>query len=246
MLLYIIIIFLTIIIFKKIIKPTLLYNYNNKIQTIIPSNAIEFNINTRDNVIINGWYIKSEKKNNIHILFSHDNKESICSNIDLFEKLSDYNIITYDYRGYGKSTGKPTESGIYIDIETVWDYMINTLNIQSTNIIIYGKAFGACPSSYLSKILNGNFKSSILQDPFYSYQYVIMDMIPKILTLFTLFITEFKTYKYIIYNTRPILLLYSNNTSFIHSLKLFNSMINNINKYMEPINYNIIEFIIKN
>jgi hypothetical protein len=246
MFLYIIIFIVTIIVFKKLIKPLILYN-NIKIQSIIPSYAVEFNIKTIDDIIINGWYIKSEKKNNIHILFSHDNKESICSNIELFEKLTDYNIITYDYRGYGKSSGQSTEKGIYIDIETVWNYMITELNISSNNIIIYGKEFGACPSTYLISKLNGNFKSSILQNPFYSYQYVIMDILPKILTIFTIFITEFKTYSYIKYNTRPILLLYnSKNTSFIHSIKLFNCMPNCIYKYVEPINYNIIEFITNN
>jgi alpha-beta hydrolase superfamily lysophospholipase len=248
MFLYIIIFIIIIITLRKFIKPLIFYN-NKKNLSIIPSYVTEFNINTSNNEIINCWYIKSEKKNNIHILFSHDNKESICSNIDLFEKLMnmDYNIITYDYRGYGKSTGKPTEMNIYTDIETVWNYMTNDLNIQSNNIIIYGKEFGACPSAYLISKLNGNFKASILQNPFYSYQHVIMDMLPKMLGVFALFITEFKTYSYIKYNTRPILLLYhSKNTSFIHSVKLSDCMTDCTHKYMEPINYNIIEFITNN
>ncbi|UJR30901.1 hypothetical protein I4U23_018411 [Adineta vaga] len=53
------------------------------------------------------------------------------------------NILIIDYRGFGKSSGSPTELGLYIDAQTAYDYLIYKQKISPTNIIVFGTSLGA-------------------------------------------------------------------------------------------------------
>ncbi|KFA51516.1 hypothetical protein S40293_06339 [Stachybotrys chartarum IBT 40293] len=52
-------------------------------------------------------------------------------------------ILTFDYRGYGKSSGDPSESGIILDALTVADWAINTAGIPPERIVVYGQSLGS-------------------------------------------------------------------------------------------------------
>ena len=55
----------------------------------------------------------------------------------------------YDYSGYGLSDGIPSETALFNDIETIYDYLTNQLNIDSKTIILYGVSIGCSPTTYL-------------------------------------------------------------------------------------------------
>jgi fermentation-respiration switch protein FrsA (DUF1100 family) len=82
------------------------------------------------------------------ILFSHGNAEDIFGSTPFFEKLRDagFNVLAYDYRGYGTSEGLPTEQNSYEDAETAFNYLINELKIAPEKIIIHGRSLGAAVS----------------------------------------------------------------------------------------------------
>jgi fermentation-respiration switch protein FrsA (DUF1100 family) len=82
------------------------------------------------------------------LLFSHGNAEDIG---DLRFLLTDlaaagYNVLAYDYRGYGTSDGRPSEDAAYRDIEAAYAYLTNTLHVAPSNIIVYGRSVGSGPS----------------------------------------------------------------------------------------------------
>ncbi|KAF4967823.1 hypothetical protein FZEAL_10483 [Fusarium zealandicum] len=52
-------------------------------------------------------------------------------------------VLTFDYRGYGKSTGSPSEPGIITDALTVADWAINTAGIPPERIVIFGQSLGS-------------------------------------------------------------------------------------------------------
>lgn len=82
------------------------------------------------------------------ILFSHGNAEDIGVSESFFEQLSEtgFNVLAYDYRGYGTSEGKPSEQNSYEDAETAYDYLINDLKIPAEQIIIHGRSLGGAIS----------------------------------------------------------------------------------------------------
>ena len=82
------------------------------------------------------------------ILFSHGNAEDIAGASPFFEKLTDagFNVLAYDYRGYGTSEGAPSEQNSYEDAEAAYDYLVNELKTPPEKIIVHGRSLGAAVS----------------------------------------------------------------------------------------------------
>lgn len=76
------------------------------------------------------------------------------------------NTLSMDYRGYGESSGTPSEVGFYIDGRTEYDYLTKTKGIKPSNIIIYGFSLGSGTATDLASkvpakclVLEGAFTS---------------------------------------------------------------------------------------
>ena len=82
------------------------------------------------------------------ILYSHGNAEDLG---DIRGMLAQYrkrgfSIIAYDYRGYGTSSGRPSEEAACADIEAVYDYLLLKGRVRPEKIIVYGRSLGGGPS----------------------------------------------------------------------------------------------------
>ena len=214
------------------IKRLLIFHPHKKIEMTPNWNYNDFNVKTEDGETIHGWTIFPKKSNGKFILFSHGNAGNISHRIyfsNIFV-MQGYTFIMYDYRGYGKSTGSPTEEGLFKDIEAVWKYMTKTLKINSENIIIFGNSLGTSVSSHLvSKLQKQNikYKCTILQSPFYSLKHLTSDLMPSILGVVSIFVKEFNTFQYLENNNKPILLIHSKGDELIpfkHSNQLLNNL----------------------
>ena len=56
------------------------------------------------------------------------------------------NIFSYDYSGYGASSGKPSEKNLYSDIDAAWNNLRTKYGISPENIILYGQSIGTVPT----------------------------------------------------------------------------------------------------
>ena len=86
------------------------------------------------------------------VLFSHGNAEDIG---DLSEFMKEFiqhgfNVIAYDYSGYGTSSGKPSERFTLANAEAVYDYLITKRVIAPERIIVWGRSIGSGPSVHLA------------------------------------------------------------------------------------------------
>ncbi|HEU0122212.1 MAG TPA: alpha/beta fold hydrolase [Bryobacteraceae bacterium] len=57
----------------------------------------------------------------------------------------------YDYRGYGRSTGWPSERGIYRDIEAIWNEVQRREQITPAELLLFGHSLGGGPAAYLAE-----------------------------------------------------------------------------------------------
>jgi len=93
----------------------------------------------------------------VTLLFSHGNAEDLGMIYDWFTALSRelrVNILCYDYTGYGRSTGTPSESNCYADIDAAYDYLTVELGKPPESIVLYGRSLGSGPSCYLAERLS--------------------------------------------------------------------------------------------
>jgi len=47
-----------------------------------------------------------------------------------------------DYRGYGRSEGKPDEAGLYRDAQAAWDFVIHDKSVAEQRVVIFGRSLG--------------------------------------------------------------------------------------------------------
>lgn len=99
---------------------------------------------TEDNIGINAWFIPQEGAK-YTILFCHGNAGNIGNRLEKIVLLrgADVNIFIIDYRGYGRSQGKPSEEGLYLDARAAYDYLVDERKVEAENIILYGESIGA-------------------------------------------------------------------------------------------------------
>lgn len=83
------------------------------------------------------------------ILFSHGNAVDLGQMSSFYVGLGsriNCNIFSYDYSGYGASTGKPSENNLYSDIDAAWGALRTKYGISPENIILYGQSIGTVPT----------------------------------------------------------------------------------------------------
>ena len=122
---------------------------------------------TEDGKRIHGWFFPLKKEFPV-ILFCHGNAGNISHRLDNIRLLLDQRlqVFIFDYRGYGKSSGRPSEKGLYLDGLAAYDYLIKREHIPSTNIIPFGRSLGATVAIEIS--LKRRVKSIIIESAFTS------------------------------------------------------------------------------
>lgn len=83
------------------------------------------------------------------LLYSHGNAADIGQMYELFIELSIHlrvNLMGYDYCGYGRSTGKPSEQNTYADIEAAYKCLKENYGAKQEDVILYGQSVGSGPT----------------------------------------------------------------------------------------------------
>jgi fermentation-respiration switch protein FrsA (DUF1100 family) len=52
------------------------------------------------------------------------------------------NLFAYDYRGFGRSEGRPDEQGVYLDAEAAYRYVTESLRVPAERIMLFGHSLG--------------------------------------------------------------------------------------------------------
>ncbi len=104
----------------------------------------ELTFSTTDGEQLHAWFIPHPQAR-ATLLFAHGNAGNISHRLDSIQVFHDLglNVLIFDYRGYGQSTGKPGENGTYRDADAAWAYLTETRGIDSGKIILFGRSLGA-------------------------------------------------------------------------------------------------------
>lgn len=120
----------------------------------LPFEAIDFE--TTDGLMLHGWFVPCSADASVHaeykervVLFFHGNTGNISNCINTLELFHQLGLATFifDYRGYGRSQGSPTEQGTYDDAEAAWRYLLHGRGIKPEHIIMLGRSLGAAIAS---------------------------------------------------------------------------------------------------
>lgn len=124
----------------------------------LPSQTSEIQIKTGRKKLY-CLYISNAESKKVALYF-HGNAENIYQSYPVLYRISKcgLNVFGADYRGYGKSSGHPSERAIYKDGILVINYLKDSLNYREENIIIIGRSIGstaACNTAMLNQKIAG-------------------------------------------------------------------------------------------
>jgi len=104
-----------------------------------------------DGTRLHGWYIAHEEPLGT-LLFMHGNAGNISHRLDsinIFHQLG-LSVLIFDYRGFGRSEGSPSEQGTYADARAAWDYLITVKKADAGRIILFGRSLGSAVATWLA------------------------------------------------------------------------------------------------
>jgi pimeloyl-ACP methyl ester carboxylesterase len=94
-------------------------------------------------VELHGWWIPRRRARGT-LLYCHGSSGSIVDRIELLATLRRLrvNLFVFDYRGYGRSTGEPSEAGLFRDVRAAWDHLVEQLGVPPAEILLFGHSLG--------------------------------------------------------------------------------------------------------
>ncbi|MBE6384712.1 MAG: alpha/beta hydrolase [Lentisphaerae bacterium] len=114
-------------------------------------------------------YTPPAQEEGLIFLHCHGNAENLRTiqwRQELFA-LKGYGFCAFDYEGYGRSSGKPSEAGVRRDVLRVWRYLTEEKKIPPERIVIHGFSLGTGAAVFLASQIT-NAKALILEAPFTS------------------------------------------------------------------------------
>lgn len=116
-----------------------------------------------------GWYVESSASPAV-LLWCHGNAGNIIHRLDNLAELHrlGLSVLLFDYRGYGRSRGKPSEDGLYQDALAAYAYLTGTRRIRPERLVLFGRSLGAVVAGEVAR--QRPLAGLILESPFPSIE----------------------------------------------------------------------------
>jgi fermentation-respiration switch protein FrsA (DUF1100 family) len=129
-------------------------------------------IDSTDGVKLSGWFVPGALEATAQprptLLFFHGNAGNISYNLHRLRVFHEagLDVLTMDYRGYGKSDGVPSERGLGADAMSAYFYLTEKRGVVPERLILYGESLGAAVAVELAMKVSA--AGMILEAPFTS------------------------------------------------------------------------------
>jgi len=144
------------------------------------------------------------------VLVCHGNGGNIGHLLDSLALLSGLglNCFAFDYRGYGKSSGRPTEAGTYLDARAAYDWLTGAKAVRPEQIVVLGRSLGASVASHLAGRVR--VAGLVAEGAFTSYLDMATRFYPYLpVKLFRRFLFRYDTLAYVKEVHCPVMMLHS-------------------------------------
>lgn len=134
----------------------------------------EWQLTASDGVAIHAWRVRTQSARGA-IILCHGNGGNIESRLEKAAVLVSlgFDVVLFDYRGYGSSAGAPSEEGTYLDAEAVWSALVAD-GVAPQTIVLFGESLGGAVAIELAR--RRQVAAVIVEDTFTS----LADMAAKV------------------------------------------------------------------
>lgn len=134
---------------------------------------------TTDGEALHAYLIRPsnhQMKRNVSVLMFHGNAGNIGHRLPIARVLTEslgLTVLMLEYRGYGRSTGKPSERGFVQDAQTGLDYLKERAETSSKKVLVYGQSIGSAVAIQLVAKNQDAVKGLIVENTFTSMRKLI-------------------------------------------------------------------------
>jgi uncharacterized protein len=137
---------------------------------------VMLNINQQN---LQGWFVKAANQEKSPVLIYYGgNAEDISYTLECLDQLTSTSLFMMNYRGFGKSSGRPSQEGLLSDALANYDHMVDVLKINPDKIYLMGRSIGSSIAAYVAS--KRKIGGLILVTPYDS----IANLAPKFLRFF--------------------------------------------------------------
>lgn len=106
-------------------------------------NTDDLSLRTEDGLTIQAWH-HAAKPGMPLLLYFHGNADNLRVRAPKLAAFAEqgFGFLIISYRGFGKSEGSPSETGLYLDAEAAFSYVRDTLHLPTEKIVLYGESLG--------------------------------------------------------------------------------------------------------
>jgi uncharacterized protein len=130
--------------------------------------ARDLAIETDDGQHLHGWFVAAQGPSRGHVLLCHGNAGNVGDRVEHARLLSGaaFNVLLFDYRGYGDSSGRPSEEGTHRDARAARKALVRQGEVDESRVLYLGESLGAAVA--LALALEAPPQGLVLQSAFTS------------------------------------------------------------------------------
>jgi fermentation-respiration switch protein FrsA (DUF1100 family) len=131
----------------RVLLNSLLYFPSRAIGVSPATAGLEFadvTFRTDDGERLHAWWVPARGRSVGHVLLCHGNAGNVGDRLAHLELLSaaGFDVLAFDYRGYGRSSGRPSEQGLYRDARAAHKAILDREGVDPARVIYLGESLG--------------------------------------------------------------------------------------------------------
>jgi fermentation-respiration switch protein FrsA (DUF1100 family) len=139
--------------------------------------AEDVDLRAADGARLHAWFLPTSGTAKATVLHLHGNAGNVTNHLPLVAWLParGYNVLMLDYRGFGRSEGKPTLDGIVDDALAALQSVRSRPNVDRDRIIVFGQSLGGATALRMLARDSAGVRLAIIDSSFPSYRGIARD-----------------------------------------------------------------------
>lgn len=132
-----------------------------------------------DGTALFAWFLPARGEPRASVLYLHGNAENISTHFAnvAWMPAAGFNVLAFDYRGYGGSQGSPTLEGVQLDTDAAMRTLLALPNVDPKRIIIFGQSLGGALAIHYAahSEYRANVRAIVIDSAFSDYRRIVKD-----------------------------------------------------------------------
>ncbi len=132
-----------------------------------------------DGTALFAWFLPARGEPRASVLYLHGNAENISTHFAnvAWMPAAGFNVLAFDYRGYGGSQGSPTLEGVQLDVDAAMRTLLARPDVDPERIIIFGQSLGGALAIHYAahSDYRANVRAIVVDSAFSDYRRIVKD-----------------------------------------------------------------------